>query len=199
MNHLRRPRAAALGASVVAATLYGLLWGPGAPPPAVGDAPECHYPWDLAAAREDRALDEGLAAIRLRIRAKEDAALALLRGDLTLDEAAGRFRALNAVGPPTLGAMRLHFPGASDEELNYRQVLTHAREFARRDPSLAARLARLEGELRGRFPARAADPNHNPIPDATAGRPAPSPSTAGPTQVRAAGHVGGRPRPAGGT
>jgi hypothetical protein len=107
--------------------------------------------------------------ILARIARKTEVADALLRGELTLTEAAARFREVNGSDPVALAELRRTHPGAGDDELTYRQVI----HFAYAGPRWPAarwvpRLRQLEAEFHATFPAAA------PIPDwARTGGPGP--------------------------
>jgi hypothetical protein len=94
-------------------------------------------------------LDRGLRAARQRIDAKWKVVRRLLAGELTLLEAAARFRDLNAE-PADCPAQDSHlWPSASPEERLCRQVIAWARAHSRDDSSGAAGAVvdRLEAEL----------------------------------------------------
>ena len=89
-----------------------------------------------------------------RVVAKQEVTAALLRGDLTLAEAAARFRDLNVGDALSVVVSRALHPGAGDEELAYRQALQFAASDHRLTPAQrAARLPALVAEFRARFPA----------------------------------------------
>jgi hypothetical protein len=128
--------------------------------PRVADRPGPSYP-PSAGLRNDPVLS--------RIVLKTDVADALVRGELTLDEAAARFREINGADPTALVELRRLFPGASDDELTYRQVI-HFAYAGSRWPAAKwlPRLRQLEAEFHSRFPAAP------PIPDwARVGAPGP--------------------------
>ena len=104
-----------------------------------------------------------------RIVRKTETADALVWGELTLAEAVARFRELNGSDPTALAELRRHFPGASEDELTYRQVLHFAYAGPRWPPAKwAPRLRQLEAEFHAAFPAAA------PVPDwAKSGAPGP--------------------------
>lgn len=147
---------AALTVGLVGTWVFAVrLSGPG-----TADRPPTSYPPAAVLANDP---------ILARIARKTEIADALLRGELTLAEAAAQFREVNASDPIALAEFRRMHPGADDDELTYRQVV----HFAYAGPRwLAAkrvpRLRQLEGEFHARFPAAA------PIPDwARAGAPGP--------------------------
>jgi hypothetical protein len=85
-------------------------------------------------------------AVRARV------AQALVRGELTLGEAAACFRQVNALRPPGLRSSAEHFRGGSEEERICRQVIRYvgvALEDETRDGGLVLHLeAELEGRVR---------------------------------------------------
>jgi hypothetical protein len=86
-----------------------------------------------------------------RLRAKETAARALIDRELTLLEAARRFRDLTGADARTLGALRTFHPAAaSEDELFCLSVIDWVRHRPwDRPAAVAAEVARLEAELRG--------------------------------------------------
>ncbi len=117
-----------------------------------GDRPPPADPLPAAeeADREGKVLDAATAAARGRIADRQAVARALVCGGVTLDEAAARFRRLNADAPHLFAAARIDFPAATDEELTYWQVVRYARAEGRNEPG---GLARLVAEYRDRFPS----------------------------------------------
>jgi hypothetical protein len=105
-------------------------------------------PPDLAAANEP---------VLRRVAIKQEAAAALVRGEIDLATAVARFREVNANNPAAYTLLREQYPRAGDDELEFRQVL-HFVRWAGRPLSdvVPARLPRLEAEFFARFPT--ADP-----------------------------------------
>jgi hypothetical protein len=102
------------------------------------------------------------AALR-RIGEKEVALAALLRGELDLARAAGRFQAADAGDPAALARLRARHPGLRDDEIYHRQVIDFL--YAAGRPAAARELARrLEREV-GR--PRPVDPAGNHPSDAS--------------------------------
>ena len=94
-----------------------------------------------------------------RIRAKDEAAIALIRGEYTLQQAADRFRDLNADDPNALRTLRWTYAGAPDDELVFRQVLQFAAALAERVLGRDRgrdRVRELGAAVDARFPKRAA-------------------------------------------
>ena len=92
-------------------------------------------------------------AVVNRVVAKQEVTAALLRGELSLADAAERFRAANGPDPAALDRLRALYPEAGEAELSFRQVLHFARSDRRMPPQVsAARLPQLEAEFRARFP-----------------------------------------------
>ena len=87
---------------------------------------------------------------------------ALLRGELAPDQAADRFRELNAEAPAALARLRRRFPAATDEELAHYQLVRGTLALAAHDrtPASAEAAARLLAAYRERFPA-GPDPRHD--------------------------------------
>jgi hypothetical protein len=113
--------------------------------------------------RQARELDNRQRLVLQRVMEKEAVVHALVRGEITLDQAAERFRQLTADDAAALAYLRSFHPAASDEELHYRNVLGFVRGMVWTHPARFAEVfARLEDEVRRRFPAPA---------DGTAGRP----------------------------
>jgi len=94
-------------------------------------------------------LDEKLRGALQRAAAREEIVARLLAGELTLFEAAARFRDLNAATPEIAHNIRLRFPGLSAEHAVCRQVITFVEEEMRRCAPEKVRVvrARLEDEL----------------------------------------------------
>jgi hypothetical protein len=142
---------------LVAAALLVLLTRP-RPAPA---APPRHWEsadaaaWaDPADAELSRDLDARQADALRRSATKTALTESLLRGDLTLAEAAGHFRAANVGGVLVYGNLPDVYPEATEEELSYRQVVLFVRGLVRVYPdAVAARLPDLEAEVARRFPA----------------------------------------------
>jgi hypothetical protein len=96
--------------------------------------------------RRHRELESRQQEAMRRLADKEAAVRALLRGELTLDAAADRFRAADAGDPVLLARLRQRHAGVSDHELYCRQVIDHLRAPGRPADArvLAARLDRGE-------------------------------------------------------
>ena len=91
-----------------------------------------------------------------RVAAKLDVTAALLRGELTLAEAAARFQELNGDDPRPMDVLRARYPAAGDEELICRQVLSFAANDHRAtDAQRGTRMRALLAEFQARFPAAA--------------------------------------------
>lgn len=91
--------------------------------------------------------------------AKQAAAAALLRGEITQAEAVARFRELNGADRLPVADLRERYPDADEDELACRQVLRFAAgHTAVPLADRAARLSALEAEFRARFPAALGPP-----------------------------------------
>jgi|SRR5262245_28632969 len=166
-------RPVAFGAVAVAAAA-GVLFLVHDPRPVARDGPDWEDSEDVswADAHEARRAEALIAAGEdavARVTEKGAAADALVRGELTLDEAAGRFRKLNAGRPDAYRGLADAYPAASEEELAYRQVLLFVRGARFHSTLARAALARLEGEVDRRFPPPTGDPELPPA----AARPVP--------------------------
>lgn len=105
-------------------------------------------PPELAAANEP---------VLRRVAVKQEAAAALLRGEIGLADAAARFREVNRNSPPAATPLREQYPRAGEDELDFRQVLHFVRWVGwPLSDLLPARLPQLEAEFFARFPT--ADP-----------------------------------------
>jgi hypothetical protein len=103
-------------------------------------------------ARESEQIDSRRVMVLDRLLAKDRVADALLRGELTLEQAVERFRHLTANDPAAVAAMRARYGGRGDE-MFYRQVLSFARVAAYYHPERAKVVVpRLEVEVSRRFP-----------------------------------------------
>jgi len=90
-----------------------------------------------------------LEATDRRIAAKEEAVQELLAGRRNLDEVAAFFAQVDGTDPDLLRWLRYHYPGKSDKERRWRQVVGYARAVLQRegDPDKERSvLARLEAE-----------------------------------------------------
>lgn len=96
-------------------------------------------------------LDAQVAAAIRRLAEKRSVASALARGDLSLRQAADRFRAIIASDPATLYHLRRACPDVTDEVLLYRNVVGFVRGVLADVPP--AVLDRLDAELAATFPA----------------------------------------------
>jgi len=109
---------------------------------------------DPAAAEVSRDLDVQQAEALRRSEVKTTLTASLLRGEVTLEQAADRFRAVNSGGVRPYGRLSDLYPGVTEEELSYRQVILFVRGMTRVIPdAVAERLPALEAEVARRFPA----------------------------------------------
>jgi len=117
----------------------------GEPPPGVPALEDCR--------REGEDLDARLAVSHARLCDKHEVVTALIRGEIGLREAAGRFRVLVAGHPAALDRIRQAYPRATETELLYRHILKFVRGRRSDPPGLAPGLLdRLEAELAATFP-----------------------------------------------
>ena len=99
------------------------------------------------------ALAAGNDSVLQRIAVKQQVAAALVRGELSLAEAAAWFRESNGDDLNTILGLRDTYPGADAEELVFRQVLHFVRNDQYSPPDLrAARLPLLIAEFFTMFP-----------------------------------------------
>jgi hypothetical protein len=68
-------------------------------------------------------LDQRMEASRIRLKIKREVIRQLVRGQLTLAEAAARFEEVDELDPDARGKCQLLFPARSPEESRYRQVI----------------------------------------------------------------------------
>jgi len=102
----------------------------------------------------DPSLDDRRMVLLARFFEKDRTARALLRGEITLDEAADHFRDLTRDDPAAVESLKRWFAAAGDE-IYYRNVLKFARGAAYgQPPEILAVVAKLENEVRRRFPPR---------------------------------------------
>lgn len=145
-------------ALVVAAPMARLLSLLGAPNRQVATAEDDH---------RSRDLDAGLTDVQSREMVKTQVAARLVRGELDLDQAVARFRALGTTDPDRLDLIRRRYPAATDKELVYWPVLRATRgvtEMPSEHVEEAER--RLFAVFRERFPRSpdpAADPYMRPV------------------------------------
>jgi hypothetical protein len=100
----------------------------------------------------DQSLEERRTVLMARFLEKDRTAKALLRGEITLDEAADRFRALTRDDPTAIVALERWY-GATGDEIYYRNVLKFAGGAAfGQPPKVLAVVERLEEDFRSRFP-----------------------------------------------
>jgi hypothetical protein len=92
-------------------------------------------------------LERKLMLMKMRITARQTIAKALIRGELTLWEAAALFRRLDAFRDADLGPSSRHVPGNSTEERLCRQVIQYARHELEDDPQQDCFVSCLEYEL----------------------------------------------------
>jgi hypothetical protein len=133
--------------------------------------------------------DAGQEQLIARISLKQETAAALVRGEITLSEAAVRFRDVSGGDMASLSHLRNMYPQATDEELWYRQVIGYVRGFRASDPARVATLIpRLEAEVARLFPPRSpgSPQRHN----ARKANPMGAPQA---TQIRVSGPPRGRP------
>ena len=114
---------------------------------------DCALPAPLRVFHEEielsQDLDEKLRGVVGRAAAREEIVARLLAGELTLFEAATRFRDLNAAAPEVTRNLQQRFPDLAPDHAVCRQVITFVEEeLRRRAPERAtAVVARLEDEL----------------------------------------------------
>jgi hypothetical protein len=102
--------------------------------------------------RQTERIDARRDVVFGRLLAKERITGALLRGELTLDQAAERFRELIAGDPAAVAAMQARY-GRDGDEIYYHNVLDFARGEARYHPDRGKPvLPGLEAEVSRRFP-----------------------------------------------
>jgi len=120
-------------------------------------------------ARYTRELDDRQRLVLQRVMEKENVVNALVRGEITLDHAAERFRQLTADDSATIAYLRTFYPAATQEELHYRNVLGFVRGMVWTQPARVGELlARFEEEVRRRFPADGTDHRPARLSDAVA-------------------------------
>ena len=154
---LWRHVAVAVLLTAAAAGLYLANGLPLGPSPGVA---QLGHPFDCAESGSDEGLDARYLRVAQRVQAKRAVANALVCGECTFDEAANRFRQLNADDPkaivqPAIMQLGQRYSGASQDEVNFIQVVLFVRSFAQvsSNPGFFEEFAdRLEGELRVRFP-----------------------------------------------
>jgi hypothetical protein len=141
-----------LAAAVVAVALLsgGLLCRPGLLTDAgldVWNLPELYASIENAN-RENDALDRDHEELFRRVDEKQEVLQALLTGHLTLVEAAARFGEVNKQSSKTMQYIREAYPGLSDEERMYQQVLAWVRVESDNLPGQPrGTLLRLEAEM----------------------------------------------------
>jgi hypothetical protein len=142
--------------AALAALSVGLLGSPALElrSPRVEDDPVFRFAGDEDFLRQEADLDARLATAVSRLSDKWAVALALVRGELSLRQAVDRFRVIMAGDPAFFDQLRRSRPGATDDELLYRNVVGYARnvltEWPDHSPDM---LDRLEAELDAEFPA----------------------------------------------
>jgi hypothetical protein len=145
------PRRVVLSAALTVGLVGTWVFATRLPGPGAADRPPVGYP---------PAADLPNDPVLARIAQKTEVADALVRGELTLAEAAAQFRDANGSDPAALAELRRMFPGAGDDELTYRQVIHFAYAGPRWPPARwVPRLRQLEAEFHATFPDAA------PIPD----------------------------------
>jgi hypothetical protein len=102
----------------------------------------------------DQSLEDRRTVLMARFIEKDRTVKALLRGEITLDEAADHFRDLTRNDPAAVESLKRWF-GTTSDEIYYRNVLKFARGAAYgQSPEILAVVAQLEDEVRSRFPPR---------------------------------------------
>ena len=139
----------AIGAVVgVAATLIR----PTTRPPRAWDNEELAAYRTGEAARQSEQIDARRHLVLSRLLAKGQIVNALLRGEMTLDQAVNHFRQLIERDPAAVAAMRSQY-GRAGDEIYYRNVLDFARGEARYRPDRGSTvMPLLEAEVSRRFP-----------------------------------------------
>lgn len=99
--------------------------------------------------RHSEELEQQARAVMLRLNAKTDIVDEVYNGNLTLSEAALRFRNLNKANPKFIEHARALRPECSDDELQYWNVIDTARNSFIRYPDEKQFVARLSKELLG--------------------------------------------------
>jgi len=128
-------------------------------------APRSPAPWEEEGvnvlrtgemARRGEQIDARRVVVLDRLRAKDRVTDALLRGELSFEQAVERFRQLTEIDPAAVAAMRAQY-GVAGEEMYFRNVLVFVRRAAHYQPDRAkVVLPRLEAEMSHRFPPAAA-------------------------------------------
>ena len=135
------------------AVVLGIAWlsNPGGTAPStVSDALDS-LPWSQSARL--RKLDAKGESIAERKARKVESAQALVRGELTIDEAAAEVRLALSEDEEVLSGLRHRYAGARDEELALRNLAGHVRALGLEHEALAAEV---EAEADRRFPSRRA-------------------------------------------
>jgi hypothetical protein len=102
----------------------------------------------LDARRHNDQIDARMSAVQKRMAEKAVVARAVIRGELTLWQAAEQFREICAADPWALQRLRDLHPRVPDSELWCRNVIAHIRGILVDDPAPDVALpARLEAEL----------------------------------------------------
>jgi hypothetical protein len=102
-----------------------------------------------------RSLDNQRETVNVRLLEKNRVARQLLRDEITLDQAAERFREVVADDPKALEFLRKEYCATGDE-LYYRNVLTFVLQIARAEPSSATvDVRKLKDEVNRRYPPHA--------------------------------------------
>ena len=143
--------AATIGAALLITVFAPRRYAPAAPSKAwePGEAVAWAQPTE---ADQFRRLEGERLAVLARYRARTEVAESLVRGDLSLDQAAERFEKLNAANDVTILQLRRWRPGATDVELVRWQVVQAVRGIRSLAPvEVAAALSRLEAEIARRF------------------------------------------------
>jgi hypothetical protein len=122
--------------------------------PRVGVGPALRIAEDEDYRSQQDDLDNRIAAATFRLSEKRSVALALVRCELSLQQAVDRFRTIIGGDPASLDYLRRFRPGATDDELLYRNVVGYARSILLEWPDLSpCILDRLQAELDAEFPA----------------------------------------------
>ena len=104
--------------------------------------------------REYHALTARQQASLWRSARKQEIAAELVRGEITLKDAAARFREIMQSDPHALDGLRTMFPTATDDERYHRNVIAFVRSLVRIDPvRVRTLIVKLNAEVQARFPA----------------------------------------------
>ena len=98
-------------------------------------------------ARRSEDLDSRLDLTLQRIEIKQQVVDGLLAGQMTLHEAAAKFRELTRAVPLYMSIIRSHYPSLGEEEMFCRYVLEYSRRSTGSQKKLADIISRLERDL----------------------------------------------------